>query len=162
MKNPIHVYRAWGDASSNFVMPPGMSMSATGLMTGTPTSEGTWTVELNFIDAEGFLRCAVPLDIIVKVRNPAFYYPESFVSGGTNTSGADWFMRDGDSGTIESNLSFGTTPYAISYTGDALDGASFDAATGNWVLSPAHTQVGDTSGTVTMSVVDDTNKTVGS
>lgn len=159
MKMPMYITRSSGSGSPDRELPPGLSVTATGLMTGTPTTEGTWTIQHWFRDAEGFEKCSWPLKIIVKVRNPEFFYPSSFVSGGTNTSGADWYMRDGDSGTIESNLTFGTTPYAISYTGDALDGASFDAATGNWVLSPAHTQVGDTSGTVTMSVVDDTNKT---
>jgi hypothetical protein len=159
MKQPIFIFRGYGDASSYFEMPPGLSMSATGRMTGTPTTTGTWRLEINFIDAEGFLRCAVPLTIIVKVRNPEFFYPDDFDPSGNNDQAVNWYMEEGDSGTIESSLSFGTTPYNITKSGDDIDGASFDSATGDWTLNPAYTQVADTSGTITMSVVDDTNKT---
>jgi hypothetical protein len=85
--------------------------------------------------------------------------PRDFVSGGTNDQGVNWYMRDGDSGTIFSYASWGTLPYVFSYTGVPPDGASLDTATGDWVLSPSHIQVGNTSGTVNMKLLDATNKT---
>ena len=141
-------------------LPLGVTMDETGLMTGTPTEMMTGQVKGTFTDYYGFDRCSWILNIVVKVRDPAFQYdPNGFVSGGTNTEGVDWYMRDGDSGTIEADAHWGTTPYVMSYTGDALDGASFDVGTGDWVLSGAHTQIGDSSGTVNMKLLDDTNKT---
>lgn len=139
-------------------LPPGVSISPQGEMTGTPTAEGVYNVQGFFIDFYGFTRCSWKLRIEVKVKNPAFFYPESFVSGGTNDTQADWYMRDGDSGTISGNIRWGTEPYLASYTGDALDGASFDTGNGDWVLSPLYTQLTDSSGTVTMKLIDDTNK----
>ena len=85
--------------------------------------------------------------------------PTGFVSGGTNDQGVDWYMRDGDSGTIESGAHWGTLPYVFSYTGVPPDGASLNTSTGDWVLSPAYIQIGNTSGTVNMKLLDATNKT---
>lgn len=145
--------------SSSPEFPAGLSVSATGLMTGTPLTEGEWLVQHKFRDAFGFERCSWALKIIVKVRNPEFFYPDDYTSGGTNDQGVNWYMRDGDSGTIESNLSFGTEPYTIVETGDSPDGASFNSSTGDYTLNPAYVQIGDSSGTVTIGVTDATNKT---
>lgn len=147
-------------APSNDGIPPGLSLSDDGVLSGTPTTEGVWSLYRRIQDEVGNVCFSWTLTITVKVRNPEFQYdPQGFTSGGTNDQGVDWYMRDGDSGTIEANAHWGTTPYVMSYTGDALDGASFNTSTGDWTLNPAHTQVGNTSGTVTMKLLDDTNKT---
>ena len=141
-------------------VPPGLSLSDDGVLSGTPTTRGSWSLYRLVLDEVGQECFSWTLSIVVKVRNPEFQYdPQGFTSGGTNDQGVDWYMRDGDSGTIEADAHWGTTPYVMSYTGDALDGASFNTSTGDWVLNPAHTQVGNTSGTVTMKLLDDTNKT---
>lgn len=141
-------------------LPVGLTLNGYGVMSGTPTALGSSSIYCTVIDYYGMTCNTWTLNITVKVRDPAFQYdPNGFVSGGTNTEGVDWYMRDGDSGTIEADAHWGTTPYVMSYTGDALDGASFNTSTGDWVLNPAHTQVGNTSGTVTMKLLDDTNKT---
>jgi len=148
------------DTSGVGFLPPGLDWHDSGVISGTPTTEGEWEVKGLIRSNDCMTWSSWCLKIIVKVRDPEFQYdPQGFTSGGTNDQGVDWYMRDGDSGTIEANAHWGTTPYVMSYTGDALDGASFNTSTGDWVLSPAHTQVGNTSGTVTMKLLDDTNKT---
>jgi len=141
-------------------LPPGLKWDVSGKIYGTPTTAGEYDIFGSVLSLDCAQWTTWCLRITVKVRNPEFQYdPEGFVSGGTNDQGVDWYLRDGDGGTIEANARWGTTPYTMSYTGVADAGSSFNTGTGDWVLSPAFTQLGNTSGTVYIKLVDDTNKT---
>jgi hypothetical protein len=136
----------------------GLTWDSRGNITGTPNKLGKFPFGFFFRDAAGQGKESRSLLINVVLSSPQLNYPRDFTSDGSPAGAYDWFMVDGDSGTISPATTKGTPAYTYSYTGALPDGTTFDTATGVFTLDASYLSVSDESGTVTVTVTDSNAK----
>jgi hypothetical protein len=98
-------------------LPPGMSLSSSGLLSGTPTAAGTYSFAIQVTDSLGSVSTSAPLSLSV-------FAPLTISPGGTPT------VTVGRPVQIQSTVSGGATPYTYSVTGTVPPGLAFNSTTG--------------------------------
>jgi uncharacterized repeat protein (TIGR01451 family) len=93
-------------------LPPGLSLSTAGLLTGTPTTAGTYPFTVRVLDNAGLSdTAAVSVSII---PGPSLTYPATLPGGWTHTVYGTTLTESGGTGPFAWTISSGTLPTGLS------------------------------------------------
>jgi len=120
-------------------LPPGLSLSLAGVISGTPTTNGTYTFTIRVID-DNSDSDTQPLTIVVSTTPPPLTINTTSLPGGTVGQAYSQFI----------SVTGGTTPYSFSITSGSLPpGLSLNTTTGR--ISGTPTTAGNSSFTLRVS-----------
>ncbi len=118
-------------------LPPGLTMAANGVLSGTPTTAGTYNVRVIATDQNG---CGGYVDVSIKICPIISVNPATIADGTTQTNYNIMFAGSG-----------GTGPYTYAFTGgQPIPGLTLNASTGAYTGTP----VGANSYIFTLTATD--------